>query len=72
MNKLILLSSLLDAVGLDWGLRGVPRQGEQSRSGVVRAALMKYAENCRFVSSRPDVGYLKAVGLAVPRVDEDR
>ena len=31
-----------------------------------RTALMKYAENCRFASSRPDKDYIEAVGLKVP------
>lgn len=32
-----------------------------------RAALERYAENCRFANCRAEAGYLKALGLAVPQ-----
>ena len=32
-----------------------------------RAALERYAENCRFANCRAEAGYLQALGLAVPQ-----
>ena len=41
-------------------------QASRPDQAVARAALMRYAANCRFDASRPDAGYLEAVGLRVP------